>query len=65
MRATFKIEDPKNIALTMTITMTLDDWNKLETLIANEYPGWKFASLISQMVRRAVMHLTEDTEVQS
>lgn len=65
MKATFKVEDPKDIELTMTITMSLKEWNQLADTIKDEYPGWKFALFISQMVRHATMHLTEDTEVSS
>jgi hypothetical protein len=51
MITTFKAENPKDIEITMTFTMPLRDWKDLAEQIEKEYPGWKFAAEIRQMVQ--------------
>lgn len=61
MKSDFFVQKPKEMELTMTITMTLGQWNELVDQLNSKYPSWLFASHISSMVRQATKHFTEDT----
>lgn len=45
-----KIDEPSNVNVTMTITMTVADWRNLKAQLNNQYPGWKLSQAISDMV---------------
>lgn len=59
MKATFKIDQPKDIEMTLTITMPLAKWIALADRIGDEWPGSEFSALISQMVRHACKHFAD------
>lgn len=52
-----RINNPDNVEVSMTITMSLKEWNKLERQLTGEdlmsSPGYQIRSEISQMVRRS------------
>ena len=46
------VKDPDDIAVTLTITMPLRDWKRLEGQVSREYPGWRLGSAIADITRR-------------
>ncbi|MCH8868065.1 MAG: hypothetical protein IID58_14620 [Proteobacteria bacterium] len=61
MKARFEVTAPQEMEFTMTITMTLKEWEQLRKQCHNEYPGFKLATLISEMVVLAHKTLTPDS----
>lgn len=50
-----KIDDPENVNVTMTITMTVSAWKKLQAQLNRDYPGFRLGMAINEMVS-AVSH---------
>ncbi len=50
MKAKFEVTKPQEMEFTMTITMTLNEWEQLRKQCHNEYPGFKLSAHISEMV---------------
>ena len=61
MKARFEVTAPQEMEFTMTITMTLKEWEQLRKQCHNEYPGFELATHISQMVVLAHKTLTTDS----
>lgn len=65
MKAQFKAECPKEIQMTMTITMTLAEWAEIaEHLTDTRHyrPDGKLLDAIRTMTRKASQHFDESTE---
>jgi hypothetical protein len=53
MKAKFEATDPEEMEFTMTVTMTLHEWQQLRVQCKNDYPGFRLSSVISDMVVQA------------
>lgn len=53
MKGDFGLENVDTVQATMTITMSLKEWKELRATIGERWPGWKFASFITQIVNKA------------
>lgn len=53
MKTAFKIEDPNEVSMTLTVTMTLAQWRALQSQLQSKYPSWKLSSAITEMVHQA------------
>lgn len=64
MKASFKAEQPDNIEMTLTLTMTLREWRDLSAAIKQDYPGWKIKGIIHDLIDAATRHFhqTEESE---
>jgi hypothetical protein len=51
--ASFKVEKPENIEVTLTMTMRLKDWNALSRQLANEWPSSDLSRTISDVTNQA------------
>lgn len=59
MKATFKIERPKDVEVTMSITLRLKDWMELRDQLQNVYPSWSLSSTIDTLVIKATKEFVE------
>jgi len=65
MKAQFKAEFPKEIQMTMMLTMTLGEWTEIaEHLTDTRHyrPDGKLLDAIRTMTRKASQHFDESTE---
>lgn len=53
MQSTFKLLNPDDIQAQVTVTMSLGQWKELRGQIGDAWPGWKFASVISDVINKA------------
>jgi len=53
MKAKYNIESPGDVNATMTITMTVAQWEKLNEQLSENYPSWQLSSLINCLVNDA------------
>ena len=51
MRAKIEITRPEDIEASMTITMTLGQWERLHGQLANAYPAWELSQKIGELNR--------------
>ncbi|WP_321789372.1 hypothetical protein [Burkholderia pyrrocinia] len=63
MKSEFKIQRPEDVPMTLTMTMTLGEWKKLQEQLATIYPSWKLSSNIGAMVRLATTTFAETKEL--
>lgn len=65
MKAQFKAESPKEIQMTMTLTMTLGEWIEIADHLTDTRhyrPDGKLLDAIRTMTRKASQHFDESTE---
>ena len=48
--ATMRVENVAEIRMSLTLTMTVDDWEMLHGRLSKQYPGW----LVGKAIRLAV-----------
>lgn len=53
MKTAFRIEEPNEVSMTLTVTMTLSHWRELQSQLQSKYPSWKLSAAISEMVHEA------------
>ncbi|MDF0501575.1 hypothetical protein POK33_12685 [Burkholderia cenocepacia] len=63
MKSEFKIQRPDDVPMTLTMTMTLGEWKKLQEQLATTYPSWKLSTNIGEMVRLATTTFGETKEL--
>ncbi|MBU9293049.1 hypothetical protein KTD18_15990 [Burkholderia multivorans] len=63
MKSEFKILRPDEVPMTLTMTMTLGEWKKLQEQLATTYPSWKLSANIGEMVRLATTTFAETKEL--
>lgn len=52
--STFKVCDPDNVQMTLTVTMSIGDWKRLtQQLPGGNYPSWKLNDAIRDFVARS------------
>lgn len=59
MKAVFKIERPKDVEVTMSITLRLKDWMDLRSQLQNVYPSWSLSGTIDTLVSKATKEFFE------
>lgn len=66
IRTRFELTHPDDAEATLTLTMTLGEWNNLRATLekAGAYPGWRVARVISDMIVSAREHFVASTEGQ-
>ncbi|QGZ66328.1 hypothetical protein [Paraburkholderia acidisoli] len=65
MKAQFKAENPSDIQMTMTLTMTLGEWREIGEHLTDTRSfraDGKLLDAIRTMVRKASQHFDETTE---
>ena len=62
MKTQFRIENPDDIQMTLTVTMPLDAWKRLRSELPPTYPSWKLSSAIGNMVDSATKTFSATTE---
>ncbi len=63
MTSTFKIEKPDAVDMTLTVTMSLADWKRLKSqLESSQFPSWKMAQSIDQMIRKGSEQFSSESE---
>ena len=60
MQTDFKVENPKEIVLTMTISMTLGEWQELSKQVSDKWPGTNFKDAIWRMEQAASKHFSAE-----
>ena len=50
MNATFRLTNPGKCDATMTLTMPMEEWRALMRQLPHEWPSWKFANAIAEML---------------
>jgi uncharacterized membrane protein len=65
MKTTIKIEDPENVELSMTITMPMSSWKKLNDQLSHAdirsaHPSWELSRDISKLVEQMRKHFSEE-----
>lgn len=63
MKIGYKLNGVKKLSATMTITMSVGQWEELRQQLNNKYPSWKLSSAIGDVVRRAETHFYEEVDV--
>ena len=60
MKASMYLQNPKKIEATMTITMTVEEWERLETQLNDGYPSWEFAGHIRSLLAQTNKVVSEE-----
>lgn len=63
MKSEFKIQRPDEVPMTLTMTMTLGEWKKLQEQLSTTYPSWKLSTNIGEMVRLATTTFGDTKEL--
>jgi hypothetical protein len=50
MKTVMRIEKPGLVEVSLTITMSLTDWQKLRMQLSNDYPSWGLGQEIGDVV---------------
>ncbi len=59
-RMVLQATQPDMIKMSLTMTMTLQEWRGFQKQLADAYPSWKVSSAISDMVRQAQTEFTTE-----
>lgn len=62
MRAKFQIERPADVEASMTLTMTIREWEQLRAQLSDAWPTWDLSRSINDLVRAATKHFNVDTQ---
>ena len=62
MKTQFRIENPDDVQMTLTVTMPARDWKVLRDQLQTTYPSWKLSDAISNMVSAATKTFSATTE---
>lgn len=54
MRITGHVADPKDVAVTLTITATVSQWREFCEQLTARHPSWVVASGITQVLRETL-----------
>lgn len=50
MTTSMKVENPDSVTVTLSLTMTLKEWQELRDQLANDWPSWRVGSDINNML---------------
>jgi hypothetical protein len=53
MRTSIKVENPDDVLMSMTITMTVKQWTELQQQLQNTWPSWVLSSRITTLIHQA------------
>ncbi|MFM0163906.1 hypothetical protein PQR39_26265 [Paraburkholderia sediminicola] len=62
MKTQFRIENPDDVQMTLTTTMTAREWKALRDQLVSTYPSWKLSTAITNMVNSATKAFSATTE---
>lgn len=64
IKAVYKLTNPSDALGSLTITMTLGEWERLRAQLSKngDYPGWRIATMIGDMLDRAHEQFTGAAE---
>ena len=62
MKSTFRLDNVDEMQATMTLTMPVREWRKLNAQLAKDWPSWDFSRQITDLIRAAEVHFHTDTE---
>ena len=62
MEATFQLESIGDIKASLTVTMSISEWQRLRKQIAGEYPGWQFTAAIDRLVCHATAKYSQQDD---
>ncbi len=49
-RGNYRLTDPGETEATLSITMTLKEWEKLKEQLVSDYPSWHLSVLIRRLI---------------
>lgn len=52
MKYEIQVENEADIEATITITTSLDEWERLSKQLSRDHPSWKLSEAISSMLHR-------------
>ena len=64
MKALIKIVDPDKVEMSLTLTMTLGAWEKLQNQVEGKWPGWQVKAVIDDMIAKAQKQFTSQDEIE-
>lgn len=53
IRARMKVEKPEELVMTLTLTMSMKEWEDLRGQLGQGYPTWRLTSAINNMLSAA------------
>ena len=53
MKATYVIDDPDSVSATVTITMSVENWDTLRSQLEHKWPSSDLSRAINDLLRRA------------
>lgn len=65
IETSIKIEDPDDVKISMTITLSLNEWKILKTQLTipdQRYPGWDLERQISNLIEKIQQKIFDKTE---
>lgn len=63
MKTYMKAADPDRIEMTLTVTMPLKQWRKLQEQLVSEYPSWDLSGQIADMVTQATRSFSPEEKL--
>lgn len=66
IRAVYQLARPDDAEATLTLTMTVGEWKRVRATLngAGQYPGWRIAEIIGELVSRAAVHFDASSETE-
>lgn len=62
VKTRFFLTDPKSANGTLTLTMTLSEWDELRKQLQDVYPSWKLSGAIAGLILQAQEHFSAHTD---
>lgn len=59
--STFRVCDPNNVQMTLTVTMSMRNWKRLAEQLDSDYPSWKLHNAIKHLVEQGEKVLMFDS----
>lgn len=50
MTTSMKVENPDSVTVTLSLTMTLKEWQELRDQLTNDWPSWRVSGDINNML---------------
>lgn len=63
MRARMKLENPNEIEVTLTVTMTAKKWCELRDQLETKWPSWELSSAITNLLGNVRKIVWDENEV--
>ncbi len=66
IRAVYQLTKPDDAGASLTLTMTVGEWKQVRATLnkAGDYPGWRVAEIIGELVGRAAAHFDASSETE-